>query len=288
MLRLTWDQITKTDWQGARARPAAARQIDPVDARIPAYFGVVLEEEGKTKEAIAAFRVALALEEARIRLDEPSKNNGTLLARDPLDFGLAIQSRFHLAHFLEQGGKQQEGLDLYLASLRYEPRMQPGWESWQMFTTTLPDQEPEKGTEMLAPVNAATLIAEAHLRAGKLLASMGKQDEAIQEFSSAARLGPQRMAGIPMVGNTQGDTNFGGLAGAPASEASFCLTQSLLAQGDTDVANRALYEIGRTIPEHLRSDLNQLSMAIARVHSQRQLQDPYSGISPEERSYADL
>lgn len=289
MLRLAWDQITKTAWQGARARLTAARQIDPVDARIPAYLGVVMEEEGKTKESIAAFWVALALEEARLCLDEPSANNGTFLTRNPLDFGLAIQSRFHLAHLFEPAKKQKEGLDLYLASLRYEPRMQPGWESWQMFTAMLPDQEPEKGAEMIAPVNAATLIAEAYLRAGKLFASMGKQDKAIEQFSAAARLGPQRMAGIPMVGNAQGDTNFGGLAGAPAAEASLYLAQSLLAKGDTEGASRALYEIGRTIPEHLRNDLNQLNMAIAQVSTQQQQQqDPYEGMSPEQRSSADL
>lgn len=289
LLRLAWDQIAKTAWQGARARLAAARQIDPADARISAYSGMVLEGEGKTKEAIAAFRVALALEEARVRLDEPPINSEMPLTRDPLDFGLAIQSRFHLAHLLEQGGKQQEELDQYLASLRYEPRMLPGWESWQMFTAMLPDQKPEKGAEMIAPVNAATLIAEAHLRAGKLFASLGKQDKAIEQFSAAARLGPQRMANIPMVGNAQGDTNFGGLAGAPASEASFYLARALLAKGDAEGASNALYEIGRTIPEDLRDDLNQLNMAIARAHSQQQQeqQDPYAGMSQEQRSYAD-
>lgn len=292
MLRLAWDQITKTAWQGAKGRLAAARQLDPADARNPAYFGVTYEEEGKTKEAISAFQVALALEEARLSLDEPSMKGGTFMTRDPLDFGLAIQSYFHLAHLLEQAGKQKEGLDQYLASLRYEPRMLLGWESWQMFTAMLPDQQPEKGAVTIAPVNAATLIAEAHLNAGKLLASMGRQDEAIQQFSDAARLGPQRMAGIPMVGNAQGDTNFSGLAGAPASEASFYLAQSLLAKGDTEGASRALYEIGRTIPEHLRNDLNQLNMAIARTHSpgqqQVQGQEPYAGMSPEQRHYADI
>lgn len=156
-----------------------------------------------------------------------------------------------------------------------------------MFTAMLPDQKPEKGAEMIAPVNAATLIAEAGLRAGKLFVSLGRQDEAIKHFSAAARLGPQRMAGIPMVGNAQGDTNFGGLAGAPASEASFYLAQSLLAKGDTEGANRALYEIGRTIPEDLRDDLNQLNMAIARAHSPQQEEDPYAGMSPEQRAFAD-
>ena len=288
LLRLAWDQITKTAWQGAKGRLVAARQLDPVDARIPAYLGVALEEEGKTKEAIAAFWVALALEEARLRLDDHSINSETILTRNPFDFGLAIQVRSHLARFLEQTGKQKEGLELYLDALSYEPRMALGWESRQMFTAMLPDQEPEKGAVMPVPVNAATLIADVRLRAGKLLAAMGEQDDAIRQFSAAAQLGPQRMAGIPMMGTAKGDTNFGGLAGAPASEASLYLAQALLAKGDADGASRALYEVGRTIPEHLRNDLNQLNMAIARVQSQQRPPDPYAGMSPEKRSYAEL
>ncbi len=288
LLRLAWDQIVKTTWQGAKGRLAAARQLDPTDARIPAYLGVILEGEGKAREAGAAFRIAVALEEARLQLDDSSLNSSAHLPRDPLDFGLAIQSRFHLARFLDQAEKPKAGLDMYLATLSYEPRMAPGWESRQMFTAMFPDQEPEKGAVAPAPLNAATLIADAHLCAGKLLTAMGNQDEAVQQFTDAARFGPQRMAGIPLVGNAAGDTNFSGLAGAPASEASFYLAKALLARGDADGASRALYEAGRTIPEHLRNDLNQLNNAIARVKSQQHQPDPYAGMNPEKRSYAEL
>lgn len=133
LLRLSWEQIARTAWQGAKVRLANARQLDPADARIPAYLGVALEGEGKNKEASAAFLTALTLEEARLRLDDPPVGSGTLLPRDPIEFGLAIRSYFRLAVFLEQAGKTMEGLNMYLAALKFEPGMVQGWESRQMF-----------------------------------------------------------------------------------------------------------------------------------------------------------
>jgi len=101
------------------------------------------------------------------------------------------------------------------------------------------------------------------------------------------KYGPQRMAGIPMVGNAQGDTNFAGLAAGPAAEASLYLAQALVAKGDLEGAQKVLYEVGRSIPNHLRGDLNELNMAMARMHSNRP-RDPYAGMDPERRKYADL
>jgi Resolvase, N terminal domain len=77
-----------------------------------------------------------------------------------------------------------------------------------MFSAMLPDQKPERGAVVPAPVNAATLVADAHLRLGKALAKAGKKDEARQHYAAAANLGPMRMAGIPQIGNSKGDTNF--------------------------------------------------------------------------------
>jgi tetratricopeptide (TPR) repeat protein len=208
------------------------------------------------------------------------------LPREPLDFGLAIQARLHLAKLFEQAGKPTEALAQYEAGAAYEPRMEAGYESRQMFTAMLPDLQPERGAVVPAPMNAATLLADCHLKAGKLLAAMGKQDEAIRHFAGAARYGPQRMAGIPMVGNAQGDTNFGGLAKGPAAEASLYLARALVAQGDVEGAQRALYEVGRDIPDHLRDDLNELNHAMARMHSSRP-RDRSAGMSEAQRSYGE-
>jgi hypothetical protein len=98
--------------------------------------------------------------------------------------------------------------------------------------------------------------------------------------------GPLRMAGMPQIGNARGDTNFSHIAGGPASEAQFYLAKELMTKGDIQGAQQVLYEAGRNLPDHLRKDLNELNMAMARQYS-RQPRDPYSGMSEEKRPYID-
>ncbi len=85
--------------------------------------------------------------------------------------------------------------------------MTRGFESRQLFTALWPDQLPENGAAVPAPRNAAMLMAEAHLRAGKLLLALGRRGEAIASFRSAAQLRPMRMAGMPRISNGRGDSN---------------------------------------------------------------------------------
>ena len=286
LLRMAWRRIDKTAWQGAIASLASAKRFDPTDARAPAYLGVVFREDDKPAEAAAAFRTALALEEGRLRLDEPAVRTEKPVTRDALDVGLAIQARFHLAALLEQEDRLPQAMDQYQGAVDYEPRLAPDWESREMFTALWPDQKPDRGAARPAPVNAATLMADAHLRLGKHLAKTGQQDDAIRQFTAAANLGPLRMAGVPQIGNAEGDTNFSGIAGAPAAEAQIYLAKELISKGDLDGAQRVLYEAGRNLPDHLRKELNELNMAMARLHSRRP-PDPYAGTSEEKRPYVD-
>lgn len=286
LLRLAWNRADQTAWQAAKGYLTRASRIDPEDARIPAYLGVVNEGEDKLAEAAGNYRIALALEEARLQLDGQKPETGTPLGRDAMEFGLAIQARFHLAGLAEQNNNHAEALTQYQAVFGYEKQMSRGFESRQMFTAMWPDQKPDKGAVVMAPKNAATLVTDAHLRTGKLLSAMGKHDESIEHFRVAAMYGPLRMAGMPQIGNAKGDTNFSGLAGAPASEAQFYLAKELMTKGDLEGAQKVLYEAGRNLPDHLRKDLNELNMAMARLHSRRP-RDPYAGMSEEKRPYID-
>ena len=286
LLRLAWNRAQKTAWQGAKEYLRRASQVDPEDARIPAYLAVVFEGDDKVDEAAAAYRMALALEEARLQLDEPAIPTDKPMGRDALDFGAAIQARFHLARIAEQAGRPTDALVHYQAVLGYEKRMQRGFESRQMFTAMWPDQQPEKGAVVMAPKNAATLVADAHLRTGKLLSAMGQQDNAIEHFKTAAEYGQLKMAGMPKIGNAKGETNYSHLAGAPAAEAQFYLAKALVAKGEVREAQRVLYEAGRDLPDDLRPQLNELNMAMARMSS-RQPRDPYAGSNPEARGYAE-
>ncbi len=265
LLRLAWNRTEKTAWQGARDYLTRASQVDPEDARIPAYLGVVLEGDDKTEEAAAAYRTALALEEARLQLDEPATKKDKPAGRDALDFGLAIQTRFHLARLAGQAKNQAEMLAHYQAVLGYEQRMNRGFESRQMFTAMWPDQRSEKGALVMAPKNAATLVADAHLRTGKLLSAMGRHDESIEHIRAAAMFGPMKMAGMPQIGNAHGDTNFGGIAKESAAEAQLALAKELVAKGDVKGAQEALWEVGRNLPDHLRKELNDLNMEMAKL-----------------------
>ena len=286
LLRQAWKRMEKTAWQGAKEYLARAYPIDPEDARIPAYLGVIHEGDDKFDEAAGYYRVALALEESRLQLDELKGDAGSSLGRDAMEFGLAIQGRFHLARLAEQTGRQAEALGHYQAVLGYEKRMQRGFESRQMFTAMWPDQPPAKGAVVMAPNNAATLVADAHLKTGKLLAAMGQHDESVQHFKTAAQYGPLRMAGMPQIGNGRGDSNFGGLASAPAAEAQFYLAKELMAKGDLEGAQQALYEVSRHLPDDLRGQLNELNMAMGRLHARRP-RDPSAGITGEKQPYVE-
>lgn len=289
LLRLTWDMIAQTAWQGAKAYLERARQVDPEDARIPAYLGVALEGEGKTKEAIAAYRVAVALEEARLRLDEPSVHTGNPLPRDPIDFGLAMQVRLRLAMMLEQAGQYAEALELYKANIAYETRVDPGSYKRQMFSAMLPDQQPEKGAVVPAPVNAATLLAKSRMLAGKALKSLGRKDEAAQHFLAAAAFGPKPGAMIPRIGNAKGDTNFGGLAGDASGEAMIELAKNFLESGEYEQARFYLQGASNAgIPDHLRADVNELNMALARLPSKQYQANSSEDSDPAQQYYLDI
>lgn len=287
LLRMAWRSIEKTAWQAAKGYLVRAARIDPEDARIPAYLGVINDGEGHAEEAAASYRVALALEDARLRLDEQRPETGAVLGRDALEFGLATQARFHLARALQRTGNQQEALAHYQAVLAYEKRMNPGFESREMFTALWPDRQPEGGALVVGPQNAATLIADAHLQTGKILSAMGKHDDALAHLRTAAMFGPLRTAGTPKIGDGQGKTNFGGQAGVPAKEAQILLAKELIEKGDAEGAQAVLFEAGTGVPEHLRKQINEINMAMLRLPP-RPYHDPYADTPEEQTRLAEL
>ncbi len=287
LLRMAWRSAEKTAWRAARGFLVRAARLDPEDARIPAYLGVINDGEGNPEEAAVAYRMALALEEARLRLDEQTPDRGAPLGRDATEFGLAIQARFHLAKPAQEKGQQQEALAHYQAVLGYEKRMGPGFESREMFNALWPDQHPDGGAIVVSPQNAASLIAQAHLQTGKILSAMGKHDEAVEHLRTAAMFGPLRMAGTPQIGDGYGKTNFGGLAGVAAKEAQILLAKELVEKGDAEGAQALLFEAGTGSPDHLRKQINEINMAMLRLPP-RPSHDPYADTAEEQARLAEL
>ena len=266
MLERAWNEIARTAWQGASQSLDRARQLDPVDARVPAYLGVTLQGAGRSEEAVATTRVALALEEARVRLDEPPGPVHRLLPRDIQDLGLAIGVRERLAARDAERGQAASALALYRANT-VTARFRPGWPAAQMFSAMLPDPRTPQGMKP-SPVNGATLVAASHMAAGRLLKAAGQTREAGQEFAAAAALGPQPGSLRPRVGTGGGDSNFGGEAGMPSGEALIELAREHLEMGDAARASQYLNAATQTpLSPEARRKVNELQMAIARKMS---------------------
>ncbi|HVW04931.1 MAG TPA: tetratricopeptide repeat protein [Vicinamibacterales bacterium] len=289
LLRLAWTRIAKTAWSGATGYLTRARQLDPEDARVPAYLAVTLDQQGKTAEAATAFREAIALEDARLRLDEPDNRQGAPLTRDPIDFGLIMRARMRLAAPLERANQSAAAVDLYLANAAVRTRVSRSDYSRQMFTAMFPDDQPTNGAVVPAPVNAATMLAQSSLAAGKALRALGRKDEAQQQFLAAASFVPAPGAMIPRIGNARGDTNFGDQATAGSGEALVELAKTFLEAGQVDQAQRYLQAATNAgIPDSLRNDVNQMNFAIARMMSNRQQSQPQAYESPQEQPFRQM
>jgi hypothetical protein len=285
MLRQAWRSATRTAWQGASGYLSRARQLDPGDARVPAYLAMSLEGQGKTADAIAAYTVAAALDEAAVRLDESAES----MPREPLDFGVAMRARMRVAALLERSN-QPGAVDLYLANAGIKPRISRADYSRQMFTAMLPDDQPVGGAAVPAPVNIATMLSQSSLAAAKALRAAGRNQEADQQLLVAASYSPAPGTLVPRIGNARGDTNFSDQATSGSGEAMFELAKQFLEAGDT--ANAMKYLRGATdagVPDRLRSDVNQMNLALARmVRNQGPPDAQYGNEDPEGRRLREL
>lgn len=296
LLRLAWRQMQRGNWTAVDGYLTRAQQLDPVDARVPAYRGVMAEAQGRAPDAVVAFRTALALEDARVRLDEPRDTSTTPLTRDPLDFALALRLRTRLGARAEAAGDMAGAASYYAGNTALRPRVAQSQLSREMFPAMLPDDRPEGGAVVPAPRNAATLFAQSSLAAGKAFQALGRQNEAQQQFLAAASFVPAPGSRVPRIGNARGDTNFSDQATAGSGEALFELAKSFLQAGQYDQAFRYLQAAGNAgIPPRLREDANEMNFAIIRMLSNqrdgssqsREPAQPFAGGNPRAQADTD-
>ena len=286
LLRLAWTQAAHTAWQTAGDYLTRAQQLDPVDARIPAYLAVVLDGQGRSAEAAAWWRTAIALDEARVRLDEPTAAD-SVLTRDPIDFAVSIRARLRLGARLAQQGDSMGAAALFAANGALRPRVAPSEFSRQMYPAMLPDDKPLGGAVVPGPQNASTLLAESALAAGKVLQALGRQDDAARQFQIAASFVPAPGTMVPRIGNGRGDTNFADQATSGSGEALFELAKSFLQAGQVEQAQRYLQAATNAgIPDRLRGEANEFNFALARMMNDRRQQPP-AYQDPQQQRYAD-
>ncbi len=291
LLRLAWGRIGKTAWQGAQGVLAQARPLDPEDARVPAYLGIALNGAGRSEDAVAALRTAVALEEARLRLDEPPARAGAPLGRDPIEFGLPMTARHLMAALLERAGTAADAVGVYRDNLEYEARIAPGRRLDFMYSAMLPDPRADPVTPP-QPLVAAALVAQSHAGAARLLAALGRNDEAARAYAAVMTYAPllgAETTGKPRIGTaTEAPRDTREHGGTAVPEAAMWLAKQTLARGNADEADRWIREATGTWPPGYNAELQQLMDAIRRQLGKQRREDPSAGMPPERRAYADL
>ena len=141
LLQPTWDLIPRTAYRSAATWLDRARAADPADARVAVYLGVVAEGEKNTDDAIADYRVASALEEARVRLEGTSLEQPGTTPLDPADVGLALVARLRGGLVLNLAKRFQDALPEFNVGVALEPRLASYAWSTPVPTAMLPDVE---------------------------------------------------------------------------------------------------------------------------------------------------
>jgi Flp pilus assembly protein TadD len=114
-----------------------------------------------------------------------------------------------------------------------------------------------------APVNGATLAARAHLGAAKELQAVGRNADARKYLEAAARNTRAHNSMTPMVSNSKGDSNFGGLAEGASATALIELAKEDIGNGRYKEAFERLQTASQAKPTNAeRRVINDLMLKI--------------------------
>jgi Tfp pilus assembly protein PilF len=261
LLERIWQKIRVNGWPPLLADLQRARQADPADARTTAYLAPAQWDAKQNAPSLASKREAIALELARMQLDD--QGQGAKLPRPAADFALAMQMLGRAA-IQEAGAKQ---LDLAVADARaaaaFRTRFAPGGDGELMFQAMLPDPQ-APAAPVPAPINGATLAAQAYVTAGQFLKAQNKNADALACFQSAAALGRPYNSGTPQIGNSRGETNYSQFAtGKAVVTAWFGLAQAQVAAGNYQAAFNALNNAGANQPDRQTAlEINDLMLQV--------------------------
>jgi len=180
-LKTAWEHILRTAWKSAGESLDSAAQMDPADARVPAYRSVIAAAQQDAAEASRYRTASLALEEARAQLMGTSFVS---VNKTPLwlsESGLTILVRQRQGEALTAAGQNDRTLEAYVANLSIEKRVAKD-NLWELMPTAmLPDPEGELNTIPEAP-SLASLMAWSRLGSARALLALGRAAEAQEQF----------------------------------------------------------------------------------------------------------
>lgn len=218
MLLLARREIGAGRTAAARRFLARAAQLDPQDARVPAYLGVVETMDGQADAALAAFRRGFAMESARLQLDRVEA-----LPLDIEEYALTIALVQQLAELYLRSDRADDALQIHAQVSGLATRFAGGWRAVPLYRAHLPPFDGE-------PMNGATAVAASWLAVGRIAEAAGDRGQARNAYEAALALGAP--AGRANIGTATGDSNFDADAGEPAGDALVALMRMGLEDGD--------------------------------------------------------
>jgi Flp pilus assembly protein TadD len=208
-----WKHISPNGWPTVKNDLPLARQLDPADARGTLYLAYSHLDARQPQLAAHDFDVAIALERARIALDDQGES--AKLPRPAADLGLLIRL-LDLSAVGKKEARPAEALADARRAADLARRFAPGTAGDLVYTAMVPDPR-NRNVPVSDPVNAASLAAVADVTLGQLLQAQGKSAEAFACFQHAAAPA-LATADIPRIGGgaDERDTNYNDQPTGPA------------------------------------------------------------------------
>jgi hypothetical protein len=246
LLEKIWRKIHINGWPPLMADLKMAREADPADARTTVYLAAAMADARKMPESTALLREAVALERARLQLDD--QGAGATMGRDSADFGLLIRLLCMLSDRDAKAGQNETALANALAAAKLTERFAPGGNGQRMYRAMIPDPHASL-TRFPSPTNGATLAADACVAAGKLLKVQHREKEAMAYFTRVASDVLYRIdANIPKISNGNDESNYSDEAEGPSvAQALLELAKVHLTLGDAAAAMKELEATTRQI-----------------------------------------
>ncbi|MBX9791791.1 MAG: tetratricopeptide repeat protein [Pirellulales bacterium] len=226
LLAGTWDLINQTKFRTAHEALVRSGDIDVADSRVPAYLGVVAAAEENPDEAIAWFRVALAIERAKQQLAGKSLDAQASGPLAPDDYALYLGIARRLAETYLAQEKPEPARDVMLACLPLAKRVSRRDLTVDVPGALLPDPTLDPNTVPEAE-NVLSLFAWLHVAAGRALVDLKQNDAAIELLARVHAFEPLMQNGV-------GVTRLR----APTLYASLYLARAYIAKGDFESAQR--------------------------------------------------
>ena len=225
LLTRAWINVEKQGFGPLLDMLQRARKLDPGDVRATAYLAEAERDLQDKNKSAALFKVAAALETARLAIDE--QGVGKNWPRRADDMAALIATHLMLARAAGHFKQDNEEISHYEAVMAMAKRYPPDGRETPMFGSVFITAQANRVPVPATP-NGARLASTAFLGAGNWYKARNRNDDAAQCFAASAKLGvpagndpfPGGNTPRPNIGTTDpADSNFNDRGGASSGEA---------------------------------------------------------------------